>query len=108
MEQIRIVCHHPVCPCDGICCQDCSERADCSRVCSRILYKEAIYSSDAFLVKQMEELAGLSGHWLIQVAAQRLKALDVALERVNPPEETRLAALQNLNQPMVLRWSRQC
>lgn len=79
MEQIRVTCQHPLCPCKDRCCQDCGELGRCRTVCERVAYKEAIYSSNAFLVAQIEELGCLSGHWLIQVAAQRLKALDPAL-----------------------------
>ena len=79
MEQIRMICQHPLCPCPGVCCQDCLEQRGCAATCERVLYKDAIYRSNSFLVGQMEELADLSGHWLIRVAAQRLKSLDLAL-----------------------------
>lgn len=78
MDKIRIICKSPVCPCKARCCQDCGETDGCQNLCERFAFKEQIYSSTAFLVRQLEELAELSGHWLIRVAAQRLGALDLA------------------------------
>lgn len=65
---------------------------NCDAACNRVLYREAIYASDAFLVQQMEELAVLSGHWLIQVAAQRLKALELSDYEPRQGEKEMVAA----------------
>lgn len=82
MEDIFMFCNATFCECEDKCCQCCEKAPSCENKCSNMQYKEKIYSSDSFLVKQLFELADELDSWLIAVAAERLRCL-VGLEKSN-------------------------
>jgi len=75
MMDIFMFCSDPKCICEDLCCQECEERTSCKDRCLNIRYKEAIYSSDEFLVAQLYELADKTDSWLIAVAAEKIRSL---------------------------------
>lgn len=76
MKDVFMFCENPECGiCEDKCCQDCAERNRCNDKCESLRYKEKIYSSNEFLIDQLEALAEATDNWLIAVAAEKIKSL---------------------------------
>lgn len=75
MRDIWMGCVNEDCVCEDICCQNCEKALSCEKRCESVRYKEKIYSSDEFLIEQLEKLAEHEDNWLIAVAAERIRDL---------------------------------
>lgn len=90
MKDVFMFCENPECvQCAkrDMCCQDCAERNRCDNKCESLRYKEKIYSSNEFLIDQLEALAEATDNWLIAVAAEKIKSL-----QYQPPQHKRPAS----------------
>lgn len=79
MRDIILLCENPDCPDCGqeelACCQECEEQGVCEKRCGPVRWKQRLYSSDAFLVQELDRLASKLDNWLIAVAAERIREL---------------------------------
>ena len=75
MKDIGMACESQDCVCDDWCCQECSKAQHCEQKCGAMKYKEKIYSSDEFLIEELYKLAEQEDSWLVEVAAEKIKAL---------------------------------
>lgn len=78
MKDILLICKNPKCICEDVCCQLCQKLSSCNKKCGNVKYKEQVYSSNHFLVSQLEFEGDEQENWLMYVAAERIRELSQA------------------------------